>query len=79
MADRYEAWKRFCEETDKKVKEFKDEKGCPFCGGHGEAHWNYNGDYDPKFWIECDSCGCRVRSDASMDDAIEMWNRRVKE
>lgn len=80
MSDtRYEAWKRFCDESDKAVAEFKDEKGCPCCGHPGKARWRYNSDYDPKFIVECSNynCECKVVSETSLEDAITKWNRRV--
>lgn len=72
-------WEKFCALSDKAVQSFKDERGCPFCGGEGFARWNYEVIYYPYFIIECDTCGCRIRSDISFDDAVEKWNRRKGE
>lgn len=74
--ERYERWRKFCKESDEQVKNFKDEKGCPFCGGEGKARWDYD-DYDEWFIIECDTCSCRVK-ESTFEAAVNTWNRRVK-
>lgn len=80
MSDsRYEAWQKFCAESDRQVADFnaKPQKRCPFCGGEAEAHWNYDGDYDPHFVIECKSCEARVKT-YRFDEAVKQWNRRTE-
>lgn len=76
--DRYEAWKKFCDDSDRLVKEFNSQEQlpCPFCGGKAEMHWNYDGDYDPMFLIECDTCGCSVRT-SQFETCVTDWGRRI--
>lgn len=75
---RYEAWRRFCEESDRQVADFnaRPQKHCPFCGGESYMYWNY-GDHEEHFIIECKSCEARVKA-YCFDEAVKQWNRRVE-
>lgn len=77
MGDRAESWDRFCKESDASVERFNREvhAKCPFCGGSSTARWNYNGDYDPYFIIECCNCEARVKT-YSFEECVKQWERR---
>lgn len=52
-------------------------KPCPCCGG--EAWLEDNSDYYPKdCLVECRSCGLSTKLMRSPEDAIALWNQRVK-
>jgi len=55
------------------IKEPKETKPCPFCGGFGRVYQR-----DAFEWFvecdECDSCGHLCDTE---DEAITAWNRRV--
>lgn len=52
-------------------------KPCPFCGSDAVfKSRNTTKDLDPR--VECAKCTCIVLG-VSEDDAIESWNRRVRE
>lgn len=78
MGDRFDSWQRFCNESDEKVGRFNREvhAKCPFCGGSCSARWNYTGDYDPYFIIECCNCEARVKT-YSFDECVKQWESRV--
>lgn len=69
-----ESWDRFCKESDEQVKAFdgKEHESCPCCGHPATAYWNYDGNYDPYFVIECTTCSCHVKS-YSWEKCIEEW------
>ena len=47
---------------------------CPCCGGaSGPVH----GD-DGFYYVQCEECGLRTERLDTADDAIAVWNRRVK-
>ena len=71
---RYEDWKHFCDKADADVKSFdgKEHEQCPCCGGKPEARWDYDGDYNSFFIIECDSCSCRVKA-STWEQCLDEW------
>lgn len=58
-------------------------KPCPICGGKPKITTNMwdaavYANVDMEYAVRCQSCDCEVRSDI-LEDAIDGWNRRVKE
>ena len=51
----------------------KELKKCPFCGGEAEIA-GYK-----IFWVICKECTAETKSFDTREEAIEAWNRRVKE
>lgn len=56
-------------------------KPCPFCGNthlsvYEQYDWKYKWLY---FEVHCNNCGARSYSDDTAKQAVENWNRRVKE
>lgn len=51
----------------------EDLKKCPFCGGKAEIV-GYK-----IFWVICKECTAETKSFDTREEAIEAWNRRVKE
>ena len=50
-------------------------KPCPFCGSNNiKIHVGYNHSY-----IRCEDCIVSTRRFKNIPDAIDCWNRRVKE
>ena len=80
MGDRFASWQRICNESEESVNRFNSEEHakCPFCGGSCKARWDYAGDYDLFFVIECENCEARVKSD-TFDECVKQWERRVGE
>lgn len=77
--DRYDEWKKACDELDEGVKKWNadpSKPGCPLCGNRATARWNYDGDYDIHVFIECDDCSCRVKG-WSLEDVDAQWSKRV--
>lgn len=57
-------------------------KPCPFCGCKNIRTW-IDGRYYPKhelYFVECDNDECKCRTDVfeNKDEAIKVWNRRVR-
>lgn len=76
----YEDWQNFCSRSDRKVKEWNDlpdeeKEKCPLCSSKAEAYWNYDGNYDPHFSIECTNCSCKVETE-SFENTVKEWNTR---
>lgn len=74
---------RYYDNADKELDEIcgkfnhdPNQKRCPFCGGSVRAWWRYTGDYDIYFYIECDNCICKLRSE-SWEELIGTWNKRA--
>jgi len=77
--ERYEEFKKRESLLDAQCSEFNttEQLKCPFCGcKRPEMYWNYN-DYDEWYVIECTDCGCRIKSEQSLEDCINQWNRRT--
>ena len=50
-------------------------KPCPFCGGEAALR-----NFERVSWyVVCKNCDARIDSDASRDEAIDMWTRRASE
>lgn len=63
-----------------KQKKGKKIKPCPFCGEQGYT-WHNDRILNTMLWgVECHNCGAMVWvfPEQSEDDAIELWNGRVK-
>lgn len=75
----YENWKNFCDKADEDVKSFDGKKHelCPCCGHVAEARWDYDGDYDAWFIIECTNCSCRVKT-SSWETCLDEWEGHRK-
>ena len=57
-------------------------KPCPFCGSKDVGLHHFGDGFLDTVMVECNDCGVSVHSkDYELDekDAIELWNRRVKE
>jgi Lar family restriction alleviation protein len=87
--ERRMAYDDYCEECGKRHKAITDEFGwleleckvelkpCPFCGG--EARIIDLEDPEYKYYqIRCSKCMCKTESHLGMEEAIAVWNRRVK-
>lgn len=70
----YEDWKATCDKADAAVKGFNEteHEPCPLCGSKAEAWWNYDGDYDISFYIECTNCSCRVK-ESTFEECVDVW------
>lgn len=65
-------WVRGSEKV-KEMKETKELKKCPFCGGEAEI-------VGYKFsWIVCKECSAETGVFDTKIEAIKAWNRRVEE
>lgn len=56
-------------------------KPCPFCGGEAAIR-EYSNGFNIWFRVRCDSCGVAqdgIRNGYGKEQAVEAWNRRVKE
>ena len=55
-------------------------KRCPFCGAGG-ATWNYfltqAKDAPTRYVIECPGCAAQSAPKATVEMAVEAWNRRA--
>lgn len=49
-------------------------KPCPFCNGKAGVYEFYT-----LYKAQCNCCGCGTLQRKSKEQAIEAWNRRVKE
>ena len=57
-------------------------KPCPFCGSRDVGLHHFGDGFLDTVMVECNDCGVSMHSkDYELDekDAIELWNRRVKE
>lgn len=52
-------------------------KKCPFCGGEAILYKSF--DYVNKCRVECTNCNICTQNYDTKGEAIEAWNRRVKE
>lgn len=56
---------------------------CPFCGAEAKLHHDTQSDY-PRHWAyavmctDLDACSAEGLHDATADEAITWWNRRVQ-
>ena len=53
-------------------------KPCPFCGCKQMMTWHI-GHHDKPWLVECNECSANVPLADTEEEAIELWNRRVKE
>lgn len=51
-------------------------KKCPFCGGKAKIYKSF--DYVSKYRVECTKCEMCSPIYNKSEEAIEVWNRRVK-
>jgi Lar family restriction alleviation protein len=49
-------------------------KPCPFCGGEATVR----NEAARRPWIECIDCRAATNLRDHLEDAIELWNRRVE-
>ena len=53
-------------------------KRCPFCGKHPQTV--VDDETEEKFGVKCFNCGGSIYPEkATLKEAIDAWNRRVKE
>lgn len=55
-----------------------DKKSCPFCGCNKAVTWHI-GHRDLPWMVECMGCMAEGPWAKTEEEAIELWNRRVKE
>ncbi len=53
-------------------------KSCPFCGSEQTITWHI-GHYDKPWVNECCKCHALGPHAATEQEAVELWNKRVKE
>lgn len=57
-------------------------ENCPFCGNGKEFEMIYHVDQDEGSWwhnVVCNQCNTEGPSAASLEVAIERWNRRAEQ
>jgi Lar family restriction alleviation protein len=47
-------------------------KRCPFCGGKAVSMWGQ------VYWYACPACKAETRGASTKEEALAIWNRRVK-
>lgn len=63
-----------CKSTLKRWLKEELMKPCPFCG---EKTVDYT-ESICGYWIECPSCGARVKARTTLEAAMALWNRRIE-
>jgi Lar family restriction alleviation protein len=59
------------------MQRMEELKKCPFCGGEAILYKSF--DYVNKCRVECTNCNICTQNYDTKGEAIEAWNRRVKE
>ena len=55
-------------------------KCCPFCGHEGTlSSIKFGMEREPRFAVTCAECAIAIGWENSADEAVERWNRRVKD
>lgn len=54
-------------------KDYPKLRSCPFCGGKAVLYGEF------AIWIYCNKCGCERPVRYNKDEAIEAWNKRIKD
>ena len=58
-------------------KDYLNLRECPFCGGEAGITWDKWKDDEMYCCVECD-CGVSTGVYETVDEAVEMWNRRIE-